>query len=171
MRETSEDFDRLQAQLDASRHSAGAHLRRAFGEAATTAIEVVRALDGIFEMHVAVVTAAGAPLVAPVDGILFHGELWFSLPGAAVRSALLRADPRVSASYTKGSTAFIVHGEARELDVHLPVNAEWDELVTELYVAQYGSVWIEWRDARRRNEPVDTGFTGWIEPRRFFAKT
>lgn len=150
---------------------AGPHLRRAFGTTESTAADLVGALDGIFDMHLAVVTAAGAPLAAPVDAILFHGQLWFGLPGAAVRARLVRAEPRVSASYTKGDTAFIVHGEARELDENGPLAAEWEELTTELYVGQYGPQFIEWRDARRRTEVPGAGFTGWIEPRRFFAKT
>ena len=169
MRETPADLDRLQERLDDSRRRAGQHLRRAFGEKPTTAAEVVAALDGIFEMHLAVLTSSGAPLVAPIDGVLFHGDVWFGVPPAAVRTSLLRADPRVSASYTKAETAFIVHGEARELEPGTPLAEEWEELTTELYVAQYGPQWLEWRDRNRAEEP-DRSFTGWIEPRRLFAK-
>ena len=168
MRETPADLERLQARLDDSRGRAGSHLRRAFGEQPTTAAEVVAALDGIFEMHLAVLTRSGAPLVAPIDGVLFHGDVWFGVPPAAVRTSLLRADPRVSASYTQGETAFIVHGDARELEPGSSLAEEWEELTTELYVAQYGPQWLEWRD-RNRTEP-DRSFTGWIEPRRLFAK-
>ena len=169
MRETPADLDRVQARLDEGRRQAGPHLRRAFGEKATTAAELVAALDGIFEMHLAVLTRSGAPLVAPIDGVLFHGDVWFGVPAAAVRTSLLRADPRVSASYTSGETAFIVHGEARELEPGTPLAVEWEELTTELYVAQYGPQWLEWRDRNRTEEP-DRSFTGWIEPRRLFAK-
>lgn len=170
MRETSSDLERLQAVLDASRRAAGPHLRRAFGEVATTAADVAAALDGIFEMHLAVVTPSGAPLVAPIDGVLFHGDIWFGVPAAAVRTSLLRADPRVSASYTKGETAVIVHGQARQLEPGTPLADEWEALTTELYVAQYGPQWLEWRDRQRREGGPDRSFTGWIEPRRLFAK-
>jgi hypothetical protein len=170
VRETAADLARLQALLDDGRRHAGPHLRRAFGEVPTSAAEVVAALDGIFEMHLAVVTPGGAPRVAPIDGVLFHGQIWFGIPGAATRARLIRSEPRVSASYTKGDTAFIAHGEARELELGTPLATEYDELTTELYVAQYGPRWIEWRDHQRRTEQPGSGFTGWIEPRRLFAK-
>lgn len=168
MRETAEDLLRLQATLDDSRHHAGAHLREAFGESAATADEVAGTLTGVFEMHLAVVTGSGAPLVAPVDGVLLHGRICFGLPASSVRARLVRADARVSASYNHGSTAFIAHGVARELVEGSAEAAELEDLIKEVYVDIYGEGWLEWFDAHRSESRG--GFNGWIEPRRLFVK-
>jgi hypothetical protein len=170
VRESAADLERLQATLDASRAAAGAHLRRAFGEATATAADVAHALDGIFEMHLAVVTPAGAPLVAPVDGILFHGDVWFGLPAGSVRAAIIHREARVSASYNAGDVAFIVHGEARLVDDASALGVEFGEVSRELYVARYGPVFLEWDAARRARQEPGVEFTGWIEPRRLYAK-
>jgi hypothetical protein len=171
MRESAADVEELQRLLDRSRAAAGAHLRSIFDDAhALLAAEVIAELDGIFEMHLATVTAAGAPLVAPVDGTLFRGRIWFGLPGASVRARLVRREPRVSASYTRGSFAFVVHGTAQEARAGNGGLEAYDALVQELYVAVYGPDWIEWREQQRRTAEVRSSFTGWIEPRRMFVK-
>jgi len=168
VRETAEDLHRLQATLDDSRRRAGDHLRAAFGESTATAHEIAQALTGVFEMHLAVVTRSGEPLVAPVDGVLFHGRICFGLPGPSVRSRLVRADRRVSASYNHGSTAFIVHGVAHELVDGEAEAQEFEDVIKEVYVEIYGTGWLDWFD-RQRNESR-SGFTGWIEPRRLYVK-
>lgn len=167
MRETAEDLQRLQGALDESRRRAGEHLRKAFGESAATAAEIARSLSGVFEMHLAVVSRSGAPRVAPVDGVLFHGRITFGLPAGSVRSRLVRADDRVSASYNHGSTAFIVHGLAHEL-ADGDEAAEFEELTKQIYVGIYGPGWLEWFDAQQSESRG--GFTGWIEPRRIYVK-
>ena len=169
MRETTEDLDRLQRVLDDSRAAAGAHLRNAFGESNITAAEVVATFDGIVEMHLAVVTRDGAPLVAPVDGMFVHGRITFGLPATSVRTRVLRRDPRASASFNEGSSAFIVHGTVRELAPGSVEAEEYEDLVKELYAARYGPAWLDWFEAQQRDGPP--GFAGWIEPRRLFAKT
>jgi hypothetical protein len=170
MRETSADLRELQQLLDGSFAAAGAHLRSIFDEQSRlTAEGVVGALDGIFEMHLATVTGAGAPLVAPLDGIFFKGKIWFGFPDRSVRARLVRRDPRVSASYTRGPVAFIVHGTAHEVDDH-EVPPEYDALMRDLYAAQYGPGWIDWYERQRRDRVPGAGFGGYIEPRRMFAK-
>jgi hypothetical protein len=171
MRESAADVEELQRLLDRSRDAAGAHLRTIFDDAhALRAADVIAELDGIFEMHLATVAADGAPLVAPVDGILFRGRIWFGLPGGSVRARVVRREPRVSASYTKGSFAFVVHGTAREAGAGDAELAAYEALLQELYVAVYGSGWIEWREQQRRAAAAGSSFTGWIEPRRMFVK-
>jgi hypothetical protein len=170
MRESAADVEELQGLLDRSRAAAGAHIRSIFDDAhALVAAEVIAELDGIFEMHLATVTAGAAPLVAPVDGILFRGRIWFGLPGGSVRARLVRREPRVSASYTKDSFAFIVHGTAREARAGDGPLGAYEAVLEEVYVAVYGSGWIDWREQRRAAE-ADSSFTGWIEPRRMFVK-
>ncbi len=62
------------ASSTASIESGGQHIRSAFGQdKSPTAPEMAAALSGIFEMHLAVVTSDGAPLVAPIDGIFYKG--------------------------------------------------------------------------------------------------
>lgn len=169
VRESDTDLARLQAVLDRSLDGAGDHLRSIFGEHALTAEALVAELDGIFEMHLATVTTAGAPLVAPVDGILFRGKVWFGLPQGAVRARLVRRDPRVSASYARGTFAFIMHGVAREVDESSESWGEYETLLRDLYVAQYGPDWISWyKDLRIQSRGL--AFTGYIEPRVIFAK-
>jgi hypothetical protein len=166
MRESAADVEELQHLLNRSRAAAGAHLRLIFDDEHTLlAPDLIAELGGIFEMHLATVAGDGAPLVAPLDGIFFRGRVWFGLPGGSVRARLVRREPRVSASYTKGSFAFVVHGTAREARSGDRLE-EYDAVIRELYVAAYGEGWIEWRAHQRRA----TEFTGWIEPRRMFVK-
>jgi hypothetical protein len=170
VRESEADLRELQQRLDESYDSAGEHLRSIFdGEHRLTAREVVDELDGIFEFHLATVAGGGAPLVAPLDGIFFKGKIWFGLPKRSVRAPLVRREPRVSASYTKGSSfALIVHGTARELDEGSALGAEYSACVSELYVALYGPGWPAWRERQRQSPGI--GFDGWIEPRKMFVK-
>jgi hypothetical protein len=170
MHETDADIEQLQELLDRSARDAGAHVRSVFGEdERIDARELVTELAGIVEMHLAAVTAAGAPLVAPTDGIFWRGRVWFGLPARAVRARLVRRDPRVSASYTRDSFAFIVHGRAQEVDESDPAWPEYEALLRELYVAAYGTGWIEWYEELRR-QPRGSSFSGYIEPRVMFAK-
>jgi hypothetical protein len=169
MRETQQDLSELQRVLDASREASGEHLRSAFGqESPPTAARLAELLAGIFEMHLAVVTSAGAPLVAPIDGIFYRGKVWIGIPQQAVRAGLVRRDPRVSASYNASDVAFIVHGRLQEPSDKDDRRLGFAELARSLYVEQYGEWFGPWMDERDRvNGP---GVTGYIEPRRMFAK-
>lgn len=171
MRESSTDLRELRDVLRRSYRSAGAHLRSIFDEQhRVSADELVRALDRIFEMHLATVAGNGSPLVAPIDGVLFKGRICFGLPAASVRARLVRRDPRVSASYTNGpSFAFVVHGNAHELDSASEEFGEYESLIRELYVARYGPGWIDWYD-QQHDGIGGAGFTGYIVPRLLFAK-
>jgi hypothetical protein len=169
MHESESDIDELQRVLDASIERSGEHLRAAFDqEARSTASRVVEALSGIFEMHLAVVTTEGAPLVAPIDGIFYKGRIWVGIPAKAVRARLVRRDPRVSASYNTTAFAFIVHGRFREPPDDDLDRQEFAALARALYVEQYGDWFGPWMDQRDRTE--GPGVTGYIEPRRIFAK-
>jgi hypothetical protein len=163
VKETDADLAALQALLDRSHAASGEHLRLAFDqEQRLSARELVDALPGLFEMHLAVVTSDGAPLVAPVDGFLLRGKIGVGLPAASVRTGLVRRDPRVSASYIGETCSFIVHGTVVEVQDEL-----FDSTATELYVAQYGD-WF--RDHLERMRTEAPGFAGIIEPRVLFAK-
>ncbi len=170
VKETPAEIEQLQLLLDRSDADAGKHLRLIFGGAnRLSADDLVAKLDGIFEMHLATLTSNGAPLVAPIDAVLLHGKVFFSVAGTAVRSQLLRHDPRVSASYTDGSFAFIVHGNVVEIADDSEAAKEFLEVARELYVAMYGPGWITFHEQRTR-EARGRDFSGWIEPRVMFAK-
>ena len=100
MQESPTELQLLQDVLDRSHRESGRHIRSMFTEQSRiSAAELVSALPGIFEIHLAVTTSDGAPMVAPVDAALFRGRIWFGLPVYSVRSRLVRRDGRVSGSY------------------------------------------------------------------------
>lgn len=169
MEETDADIDHLQLVLDESAIGSGGHLHTAFAqETRPSARQLAAALTGIFEMHLAVVTSDGAPLVAPIDGILYRGRVWIGIPPQAVRSRLIRREPRVSASYNADNVAFIVHGLFREPPTDDAQRRGFDALARSLYTQQYGDWFGAWLDERDRT--TGPGVTGYIEPRRLYAK-
>ena len=170
MDETPVDLEELQKLLDRSAERAGSHLRSIFTlESRLSALELIERLPGIFEMHLATTTREGAPLVAPVDGLLVGGRIWFGLPKASFRTRRLRYDPRVSASFARDDGfAFIVHGVARETRDSEPMFERYARHLDAVYVRRYGPGWREWQ-ARQRDEHGD-GYTAWIDPHRIYAK-
>jgi hypothetical protein len=168
--ETDGDLVRLQLVLDESAERSGGHLRSAFAQdRRPSAQQLADALVGIFEMHLAAVTSDGTPLVAPVDGIFYRGRVWVGLPAHSVRAKLVRRDPRVSASYNAARVAFIVHGTFREPGLDDPERRGFDRLSRSLYVEQYGDWFGPWMD--KRDQTTGPGVTGFIEPRRMYAKS
>jgi len=169
MRESAAEVEDLQRLLDASDARAGDHLRSIFSaKERISAPDLITKLDGIFEVHLATLTASGAPLVAPIDAMLLHGRIFVGVPATAVRARLLRRDPRVSASYTDGSFAIITHGVGVEIEGGSDAALEALEVTRELYVAMYGQGWLKWSEERQRQNGRD--WSGFIEPRVMFAK-
>ena len=168
MHETIEDIESLQDIQDKSRLVAGKHLRSIFSdEIQMSSVDLISELDSVFEMHVSLLTTDGSPLVAPVDGILFKGKIWFGFPGPSVRAKLIRHDPRISASYQRGkSFAFIVHGQAVEVEEKDSMFAEYFDCLKRLYTGLYGPKWIDWYHKQEKAGE----FNGFIDPRRMFVK-
>lgn len=166
MHETATQLADLQSLLDESVASAGPHLRAAFGrDRWLSARALVAALPGIFELHLAVVAGDGAPLVAPLDAVLFEGRIWVGLPAASLRARLLRRDPRVSASYTEGELALIVHGTLVEPSPEAA--AAYGAHARALYIDAYGAWMADVLDAK---VAASGDLTGVIEPRALFAR-
>lgn len=92
------------------------------------------------------------------------------MSAGAVRARLVRQDPRISASYTSGTSAFIVHGTAIEVTGSDDRSHGYESLMRELYVAQYGPGWIDWHEQQQMAARAGDGFQGFIEPRAFFVK-
>jgi hypothetical protein len=169
MHESEDELRALETLLSESHRKAGPHLRSVFGDAARpSAAELAQRLSSIFEMHLATTTRDGAPLVAPLDGCFFKGKIWFGVPADSLRIHLLRSDPRVSASFTDGTFALIVHGVAREVTVDDAVFPDYAAYVQERCVAKHGAGWIAWRE--RNRQQIDAGYHAYIEARRLFAK-
>ena len=169
MRETADDLARLQSRLDESFATAGSHLQSIFSTRAN-AEELVEWLQGIIEVHLAVVSTDGAPLVAPIDAAFYKGDVWFGLPAMSARTPLVRRNPRVSASYTDGPRALIVHGTAERVDPASDAGQQYDAVIKELYVAAYGEGWLQWHAELQKTSPASEAFSGRIVPRKIFAK-
>lgn len=166
MHENEADLRQLQLVLDRSYAEAGEHLRSIFRpERRMSAEELAELLRGVFVLNVATVTAAGHPMVAPVDGLFYRGKLLFGFPPGSVRAGHLRARPHVSAVHHRGEDhCVIVHGVAREIDLEALENAELLAYFKEVY----GSSWTYWHDEHYKDRE-GTEFNAWIEPRCLFT--
>ena len=165
MHETNEDRAALQRILDESYGAAGVQLRSVFSrERCLSAEDLTQLLTGVLLLNVAVVTESGAPLVAPVDGVFFRGRVWFGFPPGSVRGRILRKRPQVSATHTQeGTVCIIVHGVAHEIRESHAAYSAYNDYLSEVY----GST-LELSRAMY-NDRDGTEYSGWIEPRRFFA--
>jgi nitroimidazol reductase NimA-like FMN-containing flavoprotein (pyridoxamine 5'-phosphate oxidase superfamily) len=147
--ETDEDLARLGTLLERSYALAGPHMlaihdarRRA------TPQEIVARMNGMRLLALATVSAAGHPVVGPVDGIFHRGAFHFGSSGDSVRIRHLRARPWVSATHLPGEDfAVTVHGRAKLLDMSDPGNAELRRTLLEIYVPRYGDAWEAFMDA------------------------
>lgn len=160
MRETASDLDNLARLLESSYETAGSHLLSVHEPHwRMTAQDVCDELTGVCVLNLATVSAGGAPVVAPVDGLFYRGHFWFSSSHESVRFRHIRRDNRISAAYTIGEkVSMTVHGIARETDVG---SGDYDDLhayCVEVYGPTYDD-WGNWGDAPFAR----------IEPTRFYA--
>jgi hypothetical protein len=163
MHETTEDLGRLQEVLDASYASAGPHLLSIHTpERRLDAAALAARLQGMKLLALATVSAAGAPVVGPVDGIFLRGAFHFGSAPNSVRARHIAARPQVSATHLPGEElAVTVHGTALPVDVNAPEGAELRETLLGIYVPRYGESWADM---------LEDGAVYWrLEPRRMFA--
>jgi hypothetical protein len=93
-------------------------------------------------------TAAGHPLVGPVDGIFYRGAFHFGSSPESVRLRHIRACPHVSATHVPGEElAVTVHGRAAPLDLQDPANAGLRRVLLGVYVPRYGPEWEAFLDS------------------------
>ncbi len=139
MRETAEDLARLQATLDRSYESAGAHLREVITpERRLTAEELCRRLQGMCLLTLATVTADGRPMNGPVDGFFYRGEWYFGSSHQSLRFRHLRRRPAVSATYLPGEELSVtVHGRACEIDAGSHDDGGLREVILDYYGARF----------------------------------
>lgn len=143
MHETADDLASLQALLHRSYERAGRHLlsihapgRRLTGE------QVAQRLQGMCLLALATVTAAGRPIVGPVDGVFYRGAFHFGSAPDSVRWRHIRRRPHVSATHLPGEElAVTVHGTAAPIDVRAPEHAGFRRTLLGIYVPRFGPEW------------------------------
>lgn len=165
MRETETDLTRLQQLLDASYAAAGPHLLRIHTpERRLDAAAIAARLTAMRLLALATVSAAGKPVVGPVDGIFLHGSFHFGSSPDSTRARHIARQPAVSATHLPGEElAVTVHGRAVPVDVNASAGegAELRQVLLEIYVPRYGEEWAEM---------LESGAIFWrIEAERMFA--
>jgi hypothetical protein len=151
MHETPEELCRLDALLGTSAAGAGPHLAAiATPERRLSAVELCERLQGMRLLVVATVTAAGRPLVGPVDGYFLHGSFYFSSGRESVRMRHLAVRPAVSATHVPGEElAVTVHGRAELFDLSPyagPPGAELRQAMLDHYLPLQGPDFQKWLD-------------------------
>ena len=149
MLETPQEFERLQALLDASMEEAGPHLRGIItDERRLDARQLTERLTGMRLLVLATVTAGGRPLAGPVDGYFLHGTFWFSSGTESVRMRHLAARPAVSATHLPGEDlAVTVHGRARCFPMGDAACRELRQAMLDEYLPKQGPAFQEWLDS------------------------
>ncbi|HWE10079.1 MAG TPA: pyridoxamine 5'-phosphate oxidase family protein [Solirubrobacteraceae bacterium] len=143
MHESPADLASLQDVIDRSYARAGDHLLRIHDpERRLTAEQVAARLQGMCLLALATVTADGAPIVRPVDGIFFRGAFHFGSSPDSIRFRHIRRRPRVSATHLPGEDlAVTVHGTAVPIDIRAPEHAGFRRALLDIYVPRYGPEW------------------------------
>lgn len=143
MHESAADLGALQELIDRSYAAAGAHLLRIHDPARRlTSEQVSRRLNGMCLLALATVSAAGRPVVGPVDGIFYRGCFHFGSAPDSVRFRHIRACPYVSATHLPGEElAVTVHGRAVPIDIRAPEHAGFRRTLLDIYTPRYGPDW------------------------------
>ncbi len=162
MLERPEDFERLQGTLDASYRRAGEHLASIHEpQRRLDAAGVAEHLQGMCLLTLATVTSDGRPITGPVDGIFYRGAFHFGSSPESLRFRHIRRSPDVSATHLPGEhLAVTVHGTAVPLDLGEQANAEFRQVLLDIYLPLYGEEWMR---------ILEGGVYARIEPERMFA--
>lgn len=146
MLETPAELAALQATLDATTASAGAHLTDTIDDTRRAdAATICARMTGMCLIVVATATADGRPISGPFDGYLLHGSLWFTSSPDAVRIRHLMVRPAVSATYLPGPDfAVWMHGHAEIHDLADPACAGLRRAMIDHYLPIQGPSFAEW---------------------------
>ena len=158
--ETTFDIERVQHWLDESYARSGEHLRSIITpERRLSAEEVCAELKGMTLLSLATVNSRCEPMVGPVDGVFYKGNLWFGSAENSLRFWHIRARPQVSATHTRGEELVVtVHGVPHEIDKASGDYEDFKECLREVH----GSDWDSWGC-------WETAPYAWIEPRVMFG--
>jgi hypothetical protein len=142
MHECPQDIAALQDVIDRSYAAAGPHLLAIHTpERRLSAEQVCARLTGMSLLALATVSAAGRPVVGPVDGIFFRGAFHFGSAPESVRARHIAARPWVSATHLPSEElAITVHGRAEPVDVSA---GPFRQLLLDIYVPRYGESWAD----------------------------
>jgi hypothetical protein len=142
MKEQPDDLAALQELIDRSYAAAGPHLLAIHTpERRLSAEQVCERLTGMRLLALATVSAAGRPVVGPVDGIFLHGAFHFGSAPESARARHIAARPWVSATHLPGEElAITVHGRAEPVDVSA---GDLRETLLSIYVPRYGESWAD----------------------------
>jgi hypothetical protein len=145
MHECPQDIAALQDVIDRSYAAAGPHLLAIHTpERRLSAEQVCARLTGMSLLALATVSAAGRPVVGPVDGIFFRGAFHFGSAPESVRARHIAARPWVSATHLPGEElAITVHGRAEPVDVSA---GDFRQALLDIYVPRYGESWADMLD-------------------------
>ena len=147
MHESREDIAALQDLLDRSYAAAGAHLLSIHTpECRLDAEQVATRLTGMCLLALATVTAAGRPVVGPVDGIFYRGAFHFGSSPDSLRFRHIRDRPQVSATHLPGEElAVTVHGRATMVTTE--PGSGLRSVLLDIYRPRYGAEWEEFLDS------------------------
>jgi hypothetical protein len=147
--ESPADVARLQALLDRSYATAGAHLLAIHTpERRLSAEQLVQRLTGVCLLSLATVTADCRPIVGPVDGIFHRGRFHFGSDPDSVRFRHIRTRPQVSGTHVPAEElAVTVHGRAVPVDIHAEAGSAFRRALLEIYVPRYGPEWEQFLDS------------------------
>jgi hypothetical protein len=142
MNEQPDDLAALQQLIDRSYAAAGPHLLAIHTpERRLSAEQVCARLTGMSLLALATVSAAGRPVVGPVDGIFFRGAFHFGSAPESVRARHIAARPWVSAAHLPSEElAISVHGRAEPVDVSA---GDFRQALLDIYVPRYGESWAD----------------------------
>jgi hypothetical protein len=142
MQEHPQDIAALQDVIDRSYAAAGPHLLAIHTpEQRLSAEEVCSRMTGMRLLALATISAAGRPVVGPVDGIFFRGAFHFGSAPESVRARHIAARPWVSATHLPGEElAITVHGRAEAVDVG---SGPFRQLLLDIYLPRYGESWAD----------------------------
>ena len=145
MHETPEDLAAMQAVLDRSYASAGAHLLGIHTpERRLDAQGIADRLQDMVLLTLATVSRDGRPVTGPVDGFLYRGLLHFGSSPQSVRFRHIDARPSVSATHLPGEhLAVTVHGRAERIDVRDDAHAGFLATMRDFYGPRVGDAWEE----------------------------
>lgn len=159
VRETPQDIEALQALLDDSYASAGAHLLSIHTPNwRVSANEIAERLTGMVVLNLATVNSKGEPIQGPVDGMFVRGRFYTGSARNSLKARHIEARSAVSVAHTRGEElAVIVHGKAVEVDLA----SEKGEVLRDVIKEIYGGELTDWEGSE---------VVYWeIEPRKMFA--